>query len=81
LTAEQLFLTKEIQCKILFLASQTDVQSKLEYNRLPNSTACSEMIITEIIRESGTHMLLDDIPGTQVAIEHFFAKNNASSFQ
>jgi pimeloyl-ACP methyl ester carboxylesterase len=90
LTAEQLFLTKEIQCKILFLASQTDVQSKLEYNRLP-STASSEtimrkqeedqMIITEIIRESGTHMLLDDIPGTQVAIEQFFAKNNASSFQ
>jgi pimeloyl-ACP methyl ester carboxylesterase len=91
LTAEQLFLTKEIQCKILFLASQTDVQSKLEYNRLPNSTACSEtmrkqedqdqMIVTEIIRESGTHMLLDDIPGTQVAIEQFFAKNHASSFQ
>jgi len=90
LTAEQLFLTKEIQCKILFLASQTDVQSKLEYNRLP-STASSEtrmrkqeedqMIITEIIRESGTHMLLDDIPGTQVAIKQFFAKNNASSFQ
>jgi GTPase Era involved in 16S rRNA processing len=89
LTAQQLFLTKEIQCKILFLASQTDVQSKLEYNRLPNSTASSEImreqedqmiIITEIIRESGTHMLLDDIPGTQVAIEQFFAKNHASSF-
>jgi hypothetical protein len=32
------------------------------------------------VRESGTHMLLDDIPGTQVAIEQFFAKNNASSF-
>jgi GTPase Era involved in 16S rRNA processing len=38
------------------------------------------IIITEIIRESGTHMLLDDIPGTQVAIEQFFAKNHASSF-
>lgn len=87
LTADQLM---EVQCKILFLASKSDVQSKLEYNRFPPSEMMkkkktrtssstndkkknnsSDEQITEIIRESGTHMLLNDIPGTKMAIEQF----------
>jgi len=61
---------ENISCPILFLATTSDASSPLEYNRLP-ITQRQRQPATEIIRDKGTHMLLDDIPVTKAEIETF----------